>query len=69
MQKKRNDMFNSPEMEEMINWKSIELLKRHTTRFGDIKPRKYTHIPVKFQKRVRSAIMRARELGLLPFTK
>jgi len=53
----------------LINWKSIELLKKYTTRFGNIKPRKYTGLAVKHQKAVRQAIIRAREIWLLPYTK
>jgi ribosomal protein S18 len=26
-----------------VNWKSIPMLKKYVTRFGDMKPRKYTH--------------------------
>lgn len=55
--------------EELISWKSVELLKRYITRFGDIKPRKYTGIEVKHQKTLRKSIIRARELGLLPYIK
>lgn len=55
--------------EELISWKTVELLKRYITRFGDIKPRKYTKIEVKHQKTLRKSIIRARELGLLPYIK
>ncbi|OQY38182.1 MAG: hypothetical protein B6229_06600 [Spirochaetaceae bacterium 4572_7] len=37
------------------------------TRFGSIKPRKYTKNPVKTQKKLRQEIIRARGLGLLEF--
>lgn len=40
------------------------LLKKYTTRFGNIKPRKYTGTSVKHQKAVRQSIIRSRELGL-----
>lgn len=52
-----------------INWKSIVILNKYLTRFGNIKPRKYTKNPVKTQKKLRQEIIRARGLGLLAFTK
>jgi ribosomal protein S18 len=62
MNTKRKTFFSDPNNWYLINWKSIVLLKRYMTRFGDIKPRKYTNVPVKIQKRIRKAIIRAREL-------
>ena len=58
-----------PEHEVMIHWKSPAFLRRFTTRFGSIKPRKYTKNGVKHQKMIRQSIIRARELGLLPYIK
>jgi ribosomal protein S18 len=52
-----------------INWKSIVILKKYLTRFGSIKPRKYTKNCVKTQKKLRKEIIRARGLGLLEFIK
>lgn len=54
---------------ELVNWKSVGLLREFTTRFGNIKPRKFTNLPVKYQKRVRKAIINAREFGLIPYIK
>lgn len=45
-----------------INWKAIPMLQKYITRFGDIKPRKYTNNSVATQKKVRESILRAREL-------
>jgi ribosomal protein S18 len=67
--KKRKTFFSDPNNWYLINWKSVILLKRYMTRFGNIKPRKYTNVPVKIQKRIRRAIIRARELWLLPYIK
>lgn len=50
-----------------INWKSIAILKKYMTRFGEIKPRSYTKNSVKTQKKLRQEIIRARSLGLLEF--
>ncbi|MFA7718171.1 MAG: 30S ribosomal protein S18 [Candidatus Absconditabacterales bacterium] len=52
-----------------INWKAIPMLKKYVTRFGNIKPRKYTGNNVSTQKKIREAILRARELGLLAYVK
>jgi small subunit ribosomal protein S18 len=66
--KKKNFFFNK-ERKALINWKSIDLLQKYTTRFWFIKPRKYTAVPVKEQKALRVAIIRARELGLIPYVR
>ncbi len=55
------------ENEKYINWKSIVILKKYLTRFGSIKPRKYTKNHVKTQKKLRKEIIRARGLWLLSF--
>lgn len=52
-----------------LNWKSIPLLKKYISRFGNIKPRKYTGNAVGIQKKLREAVLRARELGLLEYVK
>jgi ribosomal protein S18 len=67
---KRNIPLNlKPELQELIDWKALPLLKKFMSRFWEIKPRKYTHIQVKYQKKIRTQIQRARELGLLPLIK
>ena len=55
--------------EKYLNWKSIPLLKKYVSRFGNIKPRKYTGNSVSLQKKLRETILRARELGLLEYAK
>jgi ribosomal protein S18 len=52
-----------------VNWKSIPMFKKYITRFGDIKPRKYTHNWVSTQKKLRKEIIRARNFGLVEFIK
>jgi len=39
------------------------------TRFARIKPRKFSGNSVQQQKKVRQAIIAAREVGLLPYTR
>lgn len=53
----------------LINWKSVLLLKNFVNRFWNIKSNKFTKLPIKDQKRVRKAIINARELGLIPYIK
>lgn len=52
-----------------INRKASSFLRNYMTRFGDIKPRRFMGNRVTHQKKVRMAIIRARELGVLPYTK
>lgn len=61
-------MFNK-QNEYLINWKSYLLLRHFVNRFGNIKKRKFTKLPVKYQKKVRKAIINAREFGLIPYIK
>lgn len=67
--KKKKNFFAYGDNELLINWKSTLLLRDYTTRFGNIKPRKYTSVSVKHQKSLRQAIIRAREIGVMPYTK
>jgi len=61
--------FIKPENRKYVSWKSLPMLKKYMTRFGDIKPRKYTWNPVGVQKNLRKIIIRAREMGLLEYIK
>jgi len=61
-------IFNK-ENDYLINWKSVLLLKHFVNRFGNIKLRKFTKLPVKYQKRIRKSIINARELWLIPYIK
>jgi small subunit ribosomal protein S18 len=61
------NFFTKPENAKYLNWKSVAILKYYLTRFGDIKPRAYTGNSVKTQKKLRTEIIRARTLGMLPF--
>jgi len=61
-------MFNK-QNEYLINWKAYLLLRYFVNRFGNIKKRKFTKLPVKYQKKVRKAIINAREFGLIPYIK
>jgi small subunit ribosomal protein S18 len=68
MIKKKNILKDKRNLQ-YVNRKAVLLLKDYMTRFGDIKPRKYTGHPVSHQKKVKEAIQRAREIGVMPYTK
>jgi len=63
------NFFSDKKNEKYLNRKSITMLKKYITRFGDIKPREYTHSPVGTQKKLKKAILRARELGFIAYKK
>lgn len=65
----RISFLSHAENEKYINWKAITILQKYVTRFGNIKPRKYTKNLVKTQKKLRSEIIRARGLWLIEFTR
>lgn len=61
--------FLSRKNHKYITWKAIPVLNKYVTRFGEIKPRKYTGNTVSVQKKIKQAISRARELWLLQYIK
>jgi ribosomal protein S18 len=63
------NFFADKKNEKYLNWKSIAMLKKYITRFGNIKPREYTNNPVSVQKKLKTAILRARELGFIEYKK
>jgi small subunit ribosomal protein S18 len=48
-----------------IDYKNVNLLKQFVTDNGRILPRKYTGLPAQFQRRVTTAIKRARQMLLM----
>ncbi len=64
-----NKVIFNKENDYLLNWKSVLLLRYFVNRFGNIKSRKFTKLPVKHQKKVRKAIINARELWLIPYIK
>ncbi len=63
------NFFSKKENKLYINWKCVSMLKKYLTRFGNIKPRKYTDNTVSTQKAVKEVISRARELWMLEYIK
>ncbi len=52
-----------------IDYKNVELLKKYITKFGKIVPRYYSGVCLKNQKKLATAIKRARVMALIPFVK
>ena len=52
---------------EQIDYKDVELLRTFTTERGKIIPRRISGNCAKHQRQVTSAIMRARNIALMPF--
>lgn len=61
--------FSDLKYSKYINRKSVVMLKKYITRFGNIKPRKYTNNSLSTQKKLRREIIRARNFGLIEFIK
>ena len=51
--------------EDAIDYKNVTLLKTFVTDQGRILPRKYTGLPAHYQRRVTTAIKRARQMLLM----
>ena len=51
-----------------IDYKQVDLLRRYVTERGKIRPRRQTGMCARHQRRMATAIKRARYLALLPFT-
>lgn len=54
---------------EHIDFKDVDLLKRFITERGKIMPRRITGTSAKYQRKLATAIKRARHMALLPFVK
>ena len=50
-----------------IDYKDVELLKRFISERGTILPRRVTGTSAKYQRKLTTAIKRARTMALLPF--
>lgn len=51
-----------------IDYKQVDMLKRYVTERGQIRPRRKTSLCAKHQRRLATAIKRARFMALLPYT-
>lgn len=50
-----------------VDWKDVELLRQFVPERGKIMPRRISGITAKDQRRIATAIKRARSMALLPF--
>jgi small subunit ribosomal protein S18 len=50
-----------------IDYKDVELLKRFVSERGKILPRRVTGTSAKYQRKLTTAIKRARQMALLPY--
>ena len=50
---------------ESLDYKNVAMLKQYVTDQGRILPRKYTGLPAHYQRRVTTAIKRARQMLLM----
>jgi len=48
-----------------IDFKNVNLLKQFVTENGRLLPRKYTNLPAAYQRRLTTAIKRARQMLLI----
>jgi small subunit ribosomal protein S18 len=65
--RRRKICFLYTEKIDYIDYKDVNLLKRFVTERGKIIPRRITGASAADQRRLRIAIKRARNIGLLPF--
>lgn len=52
---------------EVIDYKDAQKIRRYLTEAGKILPRRITGTSVKYQRKVATAVKRARHLALLPY--
>lgn len=55
-----------PEEKYPIEYKRLGLLRHFLTKYGKIRPRRVSKIPLKQQRKISKAIRRARGVGLIP---
>jgi small subunit ribosomal protein S18 len=68
MKKSLQYLFLLKKFEETIDYKNIKLLKAFLNKYGKIRSRRKTKIPVQKQRAISKAIRKSRAFGLLPFT-
>ena len=65
--KKQKQNLSPISLNQKIDYKDIELLKKFVTDQGKILPRRATGVTLQQQKKIAKAIKRARILSLFPF--
>ena len=51
----------------VIDYKNVKLLKAFLNKYGKIRPRRKTKIPVQKQRAIAKAIRKSRAFGIIPF--
>lgn len=64
--KKKYDRFRKYDIK-YVDYKDVKFLLQFVNEQGKILPRKYTGTSLKYQRKVSTAIKRARQLALMPF--
>ncbi len=64
-----NHCYYCVEKQTPIDYKVPEALRYYTSGYKKILPRRYTHLCSKHQRKITSAIKRAREMALLPYVR
>ncbi len=64
----RDGRRGNPNPKQKIDYKDVKTLKRFLSEDGKILPQRRTGLSAKNQRKVTTAIKRARHLALLPFT-
>lgn len=54
--------------DQVVDYKNIQLLKAFLNKYGKIRSRRKTRIPIQLQRSISKAIRKARAFGLIPFT-
>jgi small subunit ribosomal protein S18 len=67
MRKRRKVDYLAANHIEYVDYKDVELLQRFISERGKILPRRVTGSSAKNQRKITTAIKRARVMGLLPF--
>ena len=52
----------------VIDYKDVDLLKRYVSERGKLMPSRITGVSAKYQRQLTTAVKRARQLALLPYT-
>lgn len=52
-----------------IDYKNLKLLKQYMTRYAKVRPRYYSGVSLRMQKRLARAIKRARFMALIPYVR
>ena len=66
--RKRNCYF-CKSTEDEIHYLNVELLSKYVTPSGKILPSRITRVCPKHQRKLKRAIMQAREIALMPYVK